>query len=81
MATPHTQPQASRHKAGAFDIRNVIGALLGIYGIVLIICSFVMDSGSPMKNDADNLYAGAGMLAVAVIFMLWAKLRPIIVEE
>ena len=29
----------------AFDLRNVIGALLGLYGIVLIICSFALDPG------------------------------------
>ena len=28
--------QNTVHKAGAFDIRNIIAALLGIYGIVLL---------------------------------------------
>ena len=36
----------SQASTATFDIRNVIGALLGFYGIVLIICSFVLDPGS-----------------------------------
>ncbi|AKK03697.1 hypothetical protein [Corynebacterium epidermidicanis] len=79
-------PKASTpHIAGAFDIRNVIGALIGIYGIVLIVCSFVLDPGynpenGELKSAADNLWAGIGMLIVGIGFMVWARLRPIIVN-
>lgn len=83
MSTPITPV---KHSAGAFDIRNFIGALIGIYGIVLIICSFVLDPGvnpedGSLKSATDNLYAGIAMLAVGVIFVLWAKIRPIVVDE
>ncbi len=79
--TTKTSPQ----HAGAFDLRNVIGALLGIYGIVLVVCSFALDPGVNLdtglpKESSDNLWAGVAMLVVAVAFMLWAKLRPIIVD-
>ncbi|ART21895.1 hypothetical protein CBE89_10655 [Corynebacterium striatum] len=79
--TTKTSPQ----HAGAFDLRNVIGALLGIYGIVLVVCSFALDPGvNPdtglPKESSDNLWAGVAMLVVAVAFMLWAKLRPIVVD-
>ncbi|STD34820.1 Uncharacterised protein [Corynebacterium striatum] len=79
--TTKTSPQ----HAGAFDLRNVIGALLGIYGIVLVVCSFALDPGvNPdtglPKESSDNLWAGVAMLVAAVAFMLWAKLRPIIVD-
>ena len=81
------QPKASsQHFAGAFDIRNVIGALIGIYGLVLVICSFALDRGinpetGVEKSSADNLWAGIAMLAVGIVFALWAKLRPIAVDE
>lgn len=69
--------------AGAFDIRNVIGALLGIYGIILVICNFVIDPGvnpdGGTKNAIDNLWAGLAMLAVSIGLIVWAKLAPIIV--
>lgn len=76
----------NKHAAGAFDIRNFIGLLIGIYGIVLVICSFVLDPGTnpdtgALKNSADNLYAGIAMLAVGAFFMLWAKVKPIVVDE
>lgn len=55
--TTKTSPQ----HAGAFDLRNVIGALLGIYGIVLVVCSFALDPGvNPdtglPKESSDNLW-------------------------
>lgn len=74
------------HTAGAFDIRNVIGALLGIYGLVLVIASFALEPGvnpdtNQPKNSMDNLWAGLAMLAVAVVFFVWTKLAPIRVVE
>lgn len=86
MSEKSTAPQAtSQQHAGAFDLRNVIGALLGIYGLVLIVCYFFLDPGinpdtDTLKDPADNLYSGLAMLAVAAIMMIWAKLRPIIVD-
>ena len=31
---------SARHRAGLFDIRNIIGALMGIYGVILVGMSF-----------------------------------------
>lgn len=73
------QPKAA---TAAFDIRTVIAALLGIYGLVLIICSFALDpginvdTGAP-KNAADNLWVGIALAVSAVFFFTWARLRPI----
>ncbi|UMG92337.1 hypothetical protein [Nocardioides sp. TF02-7] len=71
-----------RHTAGAFDIRNVIGALLGLYGIVLVVLDLVSDDTGEQTGDLDaNLWAGLGLLAAAAAFVLWARLRPIVVPE
>ncbi|AHI22501.1 hypothetical protein [Corynebacterium vitaeruminis] len=83
MSTKNTSTQSPR-SAGAFDIRNVIGALIGIYGIVLLICSFAIDPGTnpdtgALKSSQDNLWAGLAMLVVGVVFAAWARLRPITV--
>ncbi|MDO5031127.1 hypothetical protein [Corynebacterium sp.] len=77
---------SSPQRAGAFDLRNVIGALLGLYGIILLLCSFLLDPGinpenNIPKNSSDNLWAGLAMLAVAAIMMAWAYFKPIVVEE
>ncbi len=70
--------------AGAFDIRVIIGALLGIYGVVLLLTDLV---GNPearvdRANDIDlNLWTGLALLVASAIFVLWARLRPIVLKE
>lgn len=72
--------------AGAFDIRNVIGALIGFYGIVLVLAAFLLDPGinadtGEPKNAMYNLYVGLALVVVAIVFMAWAKFRPIAVKD
>jgi uncharacterized membrane protein len=73
-----------RHFAGWFDIRNVIGALLLIYGIVLILMGLFGTTDSELDR-ADgvnaNLWSGLVITAVAAFFLIWARLRPIVVDE
>jgi drug/metabolite transporter (DMT)-like permease len=74
----------TRHSAGAFDILNVIAALFGFYGIVLIVMGIVADTPADRVRTGDvnaNLWAGIGMAVVAVIFVAWTRLRPMIVER
>jgi heme/copper-type cytochrome/quinol oxidase subunit 2 len=76
-----------------FDIRNVIGALLAIYGVVLTIAGFApgllreRDKGAS-NNPVDlsfgtdaNWWVGLALIVVAVAFFAWAWLRPVRVEE
>ncbi|MEJ4113549.1 hypothetical protein ACGE24_05570 [Corynebacterium kroppenstedtii] len=89
MTADNTAPAAGagkKHDAGAFDIRSVIAILLGIYGLVLIICSFALDPGTnpdtgESKSAADNLWVGIGLVVVAGLFVAWARIKPIIVDE
>ena len=70
--------------AGAFDVRNVIAALIGFYGVVLVVVGLV-DNGEEALEKTDgfnaNLWVGIGMIVFAAAFALWSRLRPIIVEE
>ena len=70
-------------KVSLFDIRNIIGALLGIYGVVLVIMSFVTSDRQLAKASGvnANLWVGIGLLAFAAFFIAWAALRPIVVDE
>lgn len=71
-----------RHTAGAFDIRNVIGTLLGIYGVALTVLGLLSDDTAPKTGDIDaNLWAGVALLLVAAAFVVWARVRPIVVDE
>jgi hypothetical protein len=70
-----------KKKAGAFDIRVVIAALIAIYGLMLTILGIIAD---PQEVDKAaginiNLWGGIAMLVFAAVFVLWARLRPIVV--
>ncbi len=81
-SSPSTGSKPRQHTAGAFDIRNIIGALIGLYGIVLTIVGLVGDpekaKTGAMTGNA-NLWAGLVMLVVGVAFIAWARLKPIVV--
>lgn len=81
-----TNNNVTKKKAGAFDIRNVIGALIGLYGLVLILAYLALDPGVNPDTGMDkepiyNLYTGIALLVVAVVFFIWEKLRPTVVEQ
>ena len=60
---------STKHAAGAFDIRNVIGGLIGVYGIILTVMG-VFDLGDNGTGDAGaNLWAGLAMLLVGIVFV------------
>ena len=63
-STKKAAPQ--KKKAGAFDIRNVIGALIGLYGLVLLASYLLLDPGTNPetnlpKESVYNLYTGPGV--------------------
>ena len=68
-------------RAGLFDIRVIIGALIGLYGVILVITGFFTSDTQIEKSDGlnINLYAGIGMVVVSVAFVVWARVRPIVV--
>jgi hypothetical protein len=68
------------HKAGAFDIRNIIGALLGVYGVILTLAGLFADQAPDKTGDVNaNLWTGLALVAVAAVFIGWARLKPIVV--
>lgn len=73
-----------RHKAGLFDIRTFIAALIGIYGVVLLIMG-VVDNTSSQLAKADgidiNLWTGLAMIVAAAVFQVWAVKRPVVVPD
>jgi hypothetical protein len=68
------------HRAGAFDIRNIIGALLGLYGVILALAGLLGEDAPQKTGGIDaNLWTGVALIAVSAFFLLWARLRPIVV--
>ena len=72
-----------KHAAGAFDVRNVIAALIGFYGVVLVIVGVVDNGDDALKKTGGfnaNLWVGICLIVFAAAFALWSRLRPIVVE-
>ena len=70
--------------AGAFDVRNFIGALLAIFGIILTIAGivgFTPDEAERTGGVDANLWTGIGLLIAAAVFLIWARLRPLRIVE
>lgn len=84
MTTRQTDSGKRGHTAGAFDIRLIIAVLFAIYGVVLTLMGLFATSAKDMTQAAGvniNLWSGLGMIAFAVVFALWVRLRPIIVPD
>lgn len=80
----HTEaPGEQKHRAGLFDIRFIIAALIGLYGVILFVVAFFTNDTQKAKADGlnINLYAGIGMIVVSALFMLWTRWRPIVVPD
>jgi amino acid transporter len=76
-----SQSQPQQKKAGAFDIRVVIALLIAIYGVALTVLGIIADPKEVAKAAGINinLWGGIAMLVFAAAFVLWARLRPIVV--
>lgn len=72
--------ETDKKTAGAFDIRSVIGALLGVYGVILTLMGIFGDPETEKTGGVNaNLWAGLALLVVGGCFLLWARLRPTVV--
>jgi hypothetical protein len=74
-------PPAAREAQAAnlFDLRRIIGGLFTVWGVLLVILGLT-DSEAEIAKAADvniNLWAGLGMLALGVLFLVWAFTRPL----
>ncbi|MBZ5735739.1 hypothetical protein K8Z61_14690 [Nocardioides sp. TRM66260-LWL] len=64
--------------AGLFDIRTIIGGLLGVYGVLLTLMGLFGDAEEEKTGGINaNLWAGLVLLVVGVAFVAWARLRPV----
>nr|WP_122819954.1 hypothetical protein [Nocardioides pantholopis] len=64
------------------DIRNIIGGLLAVYGVILLLMGLFADTEPEKTGDVNaNLWAGIGLLVVGAVFIVWAWLRPVLVPE
>ncbi|WP_432478236.1 hypothetical protein [Nocardioides sp. GXQ0305] len=77
-----TTPSTGRKTAGAFDVRVIIGALLGIYGAILLLMGLFGDPETDKTGGPNaNLWAGLALVVTSAIFLAWWRLRPIVVPD
>jgi hypothetical protein len=84
MSTPASPAGGRKHTAGAYDVRIFISGLIGLYGVVLVLMGIFADTADDRAKTGGvnaNLWAGLVMIVVAVIFAVWARLRPVVVDE
>ena len=80
--TDRTGARSPKKTAGAFDIRNIIGALLAIYGVLLLFAGLVLDPETEKTGGVNaNLWTGLALAVAAAVFLVWARLKPIVVPE
>jgi len=62
-----------------FDIRNVIGSLLAIYGVILLLMGLFGDPEVDKTGGPNaNLWAGIVLLVIGGAFIAWGLLRPVV---
>jgi len=74
----------SSNRTSAFDVRLIIALLTGVYGLVTTVLGLGITSDAEIERSAGiniNLWAGIGMLVVSLLFIGWARLRPLQVPE
>ena len=84
MAHSTSSDTGKKERAGIFDIRTFIGALLGVYGVILVLTGiFATDKTQLAKTDQFNINVVAGILMIATcaFFVMWARLRPVVVPK
>jgi hypothetical protein len=77
---PDLTPEEARNwrLAKLFDLRSFIGALLLIFGILVIIPGLTASRATINKSAGINLslWVGGLMLVLAAFFLAWVILRP-----
>jgi drug/metabolite transporter (DMT)-like permease len=70
-----------KRKVGLFDIRIIIGSLIGLYGVILVITGLLSSDAQAEKAAGLNInvLAGIVMIVFSAAMAVWAWVRPIVV--
>jgi hypothetical protein len=71
-------------RTSAFDVRLIIALLCGVYGLVLTVLGLFFTTDDELAKSADvniNLWTGLALLVFCLLFVAWARWRPLRVPE
>jgi NADH:ubiquinone oxidoreductase subunit 5 (subunit L)/multisubunit Na+/H+ antiporter MnhA subunit len=70
-------------KVSLFDVRTIVGALMFLYGVILLLASFATSDADKAKADGinANLWVGLVLLVFGAVMIGWAVTRPIVIDE
>ena len=74
-----TPKSTGKQTAGAFDIRNIIGIVIGIYGVILLVMGLFFSSQAQLNKSGGlhaNVIAWVLMVVVSAIFFTWSVSEP-----
>jgi len=76
--TPPSGAKAAQ-AANLFDLRRIIGGLFTAWGVLLVLLGLLQSSAEQHRAAGINinLWGGVGMLALGLLFLLWAFTRPL----
>ncbi|MBM7776478.1 FtsH-binding integral membrane protein [Actinokineospora baliensis] len=75
---------SDKKAAGLFDLRGVLALLFAVYGFVLTVMGIAFTTDADLEKAGGinvNLWVGLGMVAVALLFALWVRVRPLSVPN
>lgn len=78
--TDSPETTTRRRSSKAFDVRLIIAALFGLYGLTLTALGFFTTTPADVAKAAGlniNLWTGASMLAFTALVTTWALMRPL----
>ncbi|MEB3371266.1 hypothetical protein [Saccharopolyspora mangrovi] len=86
MPATETPPRETHHPRQShtllsylFDLRSIIGLLLGTYGVGLTCYAMVATTPQQLEQTAGlhmNLGTGLALLLISAAFLIWSFLRP-----
>jgi cobalamin biosynthesis protein CobD/CbiB len=70
-------------RISVFDVRTIVGALMTLYGVILLLASFATSDADKVKTDGinANLWVGLVLLVFGGVMLAWAITRPLEVDE
>jgi hypothetical protein len=73
-----------RGRVSLFDLRWILAFLFAVYGIVVTLMGLLAHAKTYTASGQNvninvNLWTGIPMLVLAILFALWALLRPTVV--